>query len=81
MRWEIGWRHGAAAVLRWIPWADAERVDGAVLQFAGSGEGDLEQVQGSRAEYGLLVPGYRILIELHAETHVIEVWSVLRGGG
>ena len=76
MRWEISWRHGAAAKLRHIPWREAARVDAAVLRFAASGEGDLEWVNGSRATYRLLVPRYAILIELRAEEHTIDVWSV-----
>jgi hypothetical protein len=53
-------------------------VDAAVQRFAETGEGDLEWVEGSRADYRLLVPGYSILIELDAAAHVIEVWSVTR---
>jgi hypothetical protein len=78
MHWEIRWRHAAFAMLRHIDWHDASRVDAAVIRFARSGEGDLEWVQGSRADYRLLVPGYSILIELHSEEHVLEVWSVNR---
>jgi len=78
MRWEIRWRHAAFAMLRHADWHEAARVDAAVIRFANTGEGDLEWVQGSRADYRLLVPGYAIQIELHAEEQVIEVWSVNR---
>lgn len=78
MRWGIKWRHGAAATLRLIPWREAARVDAAVQRFAETGEGDLEWVEGSRADYRLLLPGHSILIELDAAAHVIEVWSVTR---
>ncbi|MFT3771304.1 MAG: hypothetical protein QM820_38300 [Minicystis sp.] len=50
-------------------------------RFAETGEGDLEWVQGSRADYRLLVPGYSILIELDAETCTLDVWSVSRRSG
>ena len=67
-------------MLRLIPWREAARVDAAVLRFAEDGEGELEWVEGSRADYRLLVPGYGILIELDAEAHTIDVWSVARRG-
>lgn len=65
-------------MLRHIPWREAARVDAAVQRFAEAGEGDLEWVEGSHADYRLLVPGYSVLIELEAEEHVIDVWSVNR---
>jgi hypothetical protein len=65
-------------MLRFMPWREAARVDAAVQRFAETGEGDLEWVKGSRANYRLLVPGYGILIELDAEAHVLDVWSVTR---
>jgi hypothetical protein len=63
-----------------MPLREAARVDAAVQRFAEAGDGDLEWVEGSRADYRLLVPGYGILIELDAEAHMVEVWSVARRG-
>ena len=57
---------------------DAIRVDRAVLTFAASGEGDLEHVQGSRADYRLIVPRYAVLLTISAEDQRIDVWAVLR---
>jgi hypothetical protein len=68
-------------MLRHIPWPEAARVDAAVQRFAARGEGELEWVQGSRADYRLLIPGYGILIELHADEHIIEVWHLARRRG
>lgn len=65
-------------MLRHIPWREAARVDAAVQRFAETGEGDLEWVEGSRADYRLIVPGYAVLIELDGEAHAIDVWSVSR---
>jgi hypothetical protein len=56
-------------------------VDAAVIGFAETGEGDLEWVSGSRADYRLLIPGYSVQIELHAEARIVEVWSVNRRPG
>ncbi|MEO7327927.1 MAG: hypothetical protein ABI193_05080 [Minicystis sp.] len=50
-------------------------------RFATLGEGELEWVQGSRADYRLLIAGYGILIELHADDRIIEVWYVARRRG
>ena len=63
-----------------MSWREAARVDAAVQRFAEAGDGDLEWVEGSRADYRLFVPGYGILIELDAEAHRLDVWSVTRRG-
>lgn len=81
MRWRIKWSHGAAAVLRLIPWREAARVDAAVLAFAETGEGDLEWVEGTRADYRLIVAPFVVMLELDADAALMWVWSVNRHRG
>ena len=81
MRWAIRWRHAAALKLRYIPWREAARVDAAVQRFAETGDGDLEWVKGSRADYRLLISVYSVLLELDTESRTIDVWSVTRREG
>lgn len=78
MSFRIQWKLGAAQTLRLIPWREAARVDAAVQRFAQTGEGDLEMVLGSRADYRLKTPGFIVLIEVDVETRVIVVWSLNR---
>jgi hypothetical protein len=64
--------------LRLIPWREAARVDAAVQRLAETGEGDLEWVDGSRADYRLFVAPFVVLLELDPDAALMQVWSVSR---
>lgn len=76
--WRVAWHHAPKAYLLRIDMREAARVDGAVLRFARTGEGDVEWIEGSRSDFRLYVPPYVVTFEIFEEERVLKVWGLNR---
>jgi hypothetical protein len=76
---EIYWTPAARWALRAMPWRDAARVDAAVQQFAGTGEGQLTRVyERDPRALRLHVAPYAVRLYLDTDSGALTVGWIFR---
>lgn len=78
--WGLKWERGAIAMLRELPWREAERVDAAVLRLAetggAAGAGRIEAVSGDPRGFRLHVLPYVVRFEADQVARVFRIFAV-----